>query len=227
MRKLWVGLMKMKELTTSGPRWWCEEEQKDIAGKLFWAYSSIVLSNRVICLGFGFGKWYWFHFHVLYNINEKLASTESAKDWGYPQSWALVLNYLQKTLKGLKYGSPSESIAMFYRGVMCSIAVFCFGEATCGLFENFDKFVMERFCLNKVRHIKVPRLGLNRSCRCQPTLQPQQRWIWAASVTYLTAHGNARSLTHWTRSGIEPPTSWFLVGFVNHCATTGTPGIGF
>ena len=23
--------------------------------------------------------------------------------------------------------------------------------------------------------------------------------------------------------GIEPATSWFLVGFVNHCATTGTP----
>ena len=25
------------------------------------------------------------------------------------------------------------------------------------------------------------------------------------------------------RAGIEPATSWFLVGFVNHCATTGTP----
>ena len=23
---------------------------------------------------------------------------------------------------------------------------------------------------------------------------------------------------------MEPATSWFLVGFVNHCATTGTPG---
>ena len=22
---------------------------------------------------------------------------------------------------------------------------------------------------------------------------------------------------------MEPATSWFLVGFVNHCATTGTP----
>ena len=25
------------------------------------------------------------------------------------------------------------------------------------------------------------------------------------------------------RPGIEPATSWFLVGFVNHCTTTGTP----
>ena len=53
--------------------------------------------------------------------------------------------------------------------------------------------------------------------------QPQQRRIRAVSTTYTTAHGNARSLTHWTRSGIEPETSWLLVGFVNHCATTGTP----
>ena len=26
---------------------------------------------------------------------------------------------------------------------------------------------------------------------------------------------------------MEPATSWFLVGFVNHCATTGTPDFGF
>ena len=30
-----------------------------------------------------------------------------------------------------------------------------------------------------------------------------------------TAHGNAGSLTHWARPGIEPTTSWFLVGFVS------------
>ena len=33
--------------------------------------------------------------------------------------------------------------------------------------------------------------------------------------TYTTAHGNTRSLTHWVRPGIEPTTSWFLVGFVS------------
>ena len=43
------------------------------------------------------------------------------------------------------------------------------------------------------------------------------------SVTYTTARGNARSLTHWARPGIEPATSWFLVGFINYCTTTGTP----
>ena len=53
--------------------------------------------------------------------------------------------------------------------------------------------------------------------------QPQQRQIQAESGTYTTAHSNARSLTHWARSGIEPAASWFLVRFVNHCARTGTP----
>ena len=39
--------------------------------------------------------------------------------------------------------------------------------------------------------------------------------IQAMSETYTTAHGNARSLTHWVRPGIKPITSWFLVGFVS------------
>ena len=45
--------------------------------------------------------------------------------------------------------------------------------------------------------------------------EPQQLGIRAASVTYTTAHGNAGSLTHGARPGIEPATSWFLVGFVS------------
>ena len=43
------------------------------------------------------------------------------------------------------------------------------------------------------------------------------------SAIYTTAHGNTGSLTQWTRPGIEPATSWFLVGFVNHCSTMGAP----
>ena len=38
--------------------------------------------------------------------------------------------------------------------------------------------------------------GLNRGCGCPPTPQPEQCQIRASSVTYTTAHGNARSLTH-------------------------------
>ena len=32
---------------------------------------------------------------------------------------------------------------------------------------------------------------------------------------YTTAHGNARSLTHWERPGIEPASSWMLLRFVS------------
>ena len=53
---------------------------------------------------------------------------------------------------------------------------------------------------------------------CRPTPQPQLRQIWASSVTYTTGHGNARSLTHWSRPGIEPTSSWVLVRFFNHWA---------
>ena len=45
-------------------------------------------------------------------------------------------------------------------------------------------------------------------------LQPQQCQIWAAFVTYTTTHCNARSLMHWVGPGIEPASSWILVGFI-------------
>ena len=34
-------------------------------------------------------------------------------------------------------------------------------------------------------------------------------------MTYTTAHGNAGSLTHWVRPGIEPTSSWILVRFIS------------
>ena len=47
------------------------------------------------------------------------------------------------------------------------------------------------------------------------------------SSTYTTVHSNTRSLTYWARQGINPATSWFLVGFVTHWGTTGTSPSGF
>ena len=71
--------------------------------------------------------------------------------------------------------------------------------------------------------MEVPRLGGLGSCSCRPTPQPLQSQIRAASATCTTVHGNTGSLTHWAKPGIEPTTSWFLVGFVIYWATTGTP----
>ena len=38
-------------------------------------------------------------------------------------------------------------------------------------------------------------------------------WSKLPSATYTEAHSNAASLTHWARPGIEPSSSWILVGF--------------
>ena len=57
---------------------------------------------------------------------------------------------------------------------------------------------------------------------CQPRAHPQQCQIRVISVTYTTALGKAGSLTHWVRLGIEPASSWILVGFINCWATKGT-----
>ena len=60
---------------------------------------------------------------------------------------------------------------------------------------------------------KFPGQGSNQSCCCWP--MPQQRRIWAASMTFTIAHDNARSPTYWKRPGVKPASSWILVGFVS------------
>ena len=62
--------------------------------------------------------------------------------------------------------------------------------------------------------MEVPRLGVNWSCSCGPTPQPQECRIQATSATHTTAHGKARSFTYGESPRIEPATSWILVGFV-------------
>ena len=57
--------------------------------------------------------------------------------------------------------------------------------------------------------------------------EPQQCRIRAVSVTCTTVHGNAGSLTHWERPGMEPSPSRMLVGFTTQWATTGTPRVVF
>ena len=47
-----------------------------------------------------------------------------------------------------------------------------------------------------LQRVKVPRLGVDRSCSCWPTPQPQQLGVRGASSTYTTAHGITGSLTH-------------------------------
>ena len=69
---------------------------------------------------------------------------------------------------------------------------------------------------------RSPSWGCKQSRSCQPTTQPQQHMVQAASVTYIIAHSNAGPLTHWASPGIKPMSSWILIGFINHWAMVGT-----
>ena len=50
-----------------------------------------------------------------------------------------------------------------------------------------------------------PKGGIGAAAKGYTTAQQHQ--IWVASVTYVRACGNARSLTQWVRPGIEPASS--------------------
>ena len=66
-----------------------------------------------------------------------------------------------------------------------------------------------------VKHMEVSRLGVKSELQLPAYATATVKQIWAMSVTYTTAHGNTRSLTHWVRLGIEPTSSWMLVRFVS------------
>ena len=44
--------------------------------------------------------------------------------------------------------------------------------------------------------MEIPGLWVKLELQLRPTPQPQQPWIWATSVNYAAACGNAGSLTH-------------------------------
>ena len=82
-------------------------------------------------------------------------------------------------------------------------------KGTMQLFRSKWLEVFFVFCFYFYGHTwgiwKFPGQGLNRSfCCLWPTLQPQQCWNWATSVTSTAACGKSRPLTHWARPGTAP-----------------------
>ena len=51
--------------------------------------------------------------------------------------------------------------------------------------------------------------------------QPRLPQIWATSSTYVAACGNTGSLSHWTKPGIEPASSWTLWQVLNLLSHSG------
>ena len=86
---------------------------------------------------------------------------------------------------------------------------------------HFDVYFPFPFRAAPVAYGRSQAMGQIR-CSWQPMPQPQQCQIWAMSGTYTTAHGNARSLTHWARPETEPVSSRRVVRFLTHWARTGT-----
>ena len=66
-----------------------------------------------------------------------------------------------------------------------------------------------------LRRMEIPRLGVKLELQLRPMPQPRQRQIQATSAIYTAACGNAGSLTHWARPGIEPASSRILIGFIS------------
>ena len=70
---------------------------------------------------------------------------------------------------------------------------------------------------------RFPGEGSNQSYSCWPQPQPQQCTIRSASVSYTTAEGNARSLTHWARQARDRSYNLMVTSQICFCcATTGT-----
>ena len=79
-----------------------------------------------------------------------------------------------------------------------------------GFFALF--FILLIYLMPHVQHTKVPRLGVKSELQLTAYTTATATQDQAASATYTTAHGNAGSLTHWTRPGIKPTSLWILVG---------------
>ena len=121
-------------------------------------------------------------------------------DW-YPSSFYVVyleFPFVHHCLSEMLQGGGAESAPNYFVLLIEYLGLFFFFFFFLGLHPQ---------------HMEIPRLGGNWSCSRWPT--PQQRQIWATSVTNTRAHGIARSLMHWVRLGIAPASSRMLVRIVS------------
>ena len=87
-----------------------------------------------------------------------------------------------------------------------------------------DSFV---FLEPHLQQMEVLRLGVESVLQLTACTTAKEHQIWAISVTDTIAHGNTGSLTHWAGLGIEPESSWILVGFVTAEPQQELGGLGY
>ena len=78
---------------------------------------------------------------------------------------------------------------------------------------SFSFFLFFFLFRPNLRHMEIPRLGVE--AELQLPAYTQQHRIWAALSAYNHSSPQARASTHWVRLGIQPATSWFLVGLIS------------
>ena len=90
---------------------------------------------------------------------------------------------------------------------------------------NLCLFVCLSFLGLHPRHMEVPRLGVQ--LELQPPAYTKATAMPDPSCLWDLHHSSLQRWipNHWARPRIEPATPWFLVGFINHWAKTGTPHI--
>ena len=65
-----------------------------------------------------------------------------------------------------------------------------------------------------LQHMEVPRLGAELELQLPAYTTATATWDLSHAWDCCAAHGNAGSLTHWVRSGIEPVSSWYKLGLL-------------
>ena len=74
-------------------------------------------------------------------------------------------------------------------------------------------------------HMEVSRLGVKSEIQLPAYTTTTAMWDPSCICDLHHSPWQHRPFMHWARPGIEPISSWVLVGFVNPWATMGTPNI--
>ena len=88
-------------------------------------------------------------------------------------------------------------------------------------------FIFFIFLGPHLRHMEIPRLEVESELQLPAYTTPTAMRNLSHICNLHHSSQQRQSLTHSTRPGIEPMSSWMLVGCVNHWAMTGTPSFIF
>ena len=84
-------------------------------------------------------------------------------------------------------------------------------------------FIYSFFLGSHLWHVEIPRLEVEPELRL-PAYTTATAALDPSHICNLHQSSQRGQILNWVRPGIESKSSWILVGFITHWATTGTPG---